>query len=146
MKAISLWQPWASAIAAGLKQVETRGWSTSYRGPLAIHAAKHRTLDEEIFWGLNIENTGLMDSFKSIGVSSFDELPFGAIVCTCVLEHCAHSESFGSTWALSETEELFGNYSCGRFGWILRDVVPITPVQFKGRQGFFEWDAPAQKP
>jgi len=40
MKALSLWQPWASAIALGSKRIETRGWATSYRGPLAIHAAK----------------------------------------------------------------------------------------------------------
>jgi hypothetical protein len=40
MKAISLWQPWASAIALGWKKNETRHWSTDYRGPLLIHAAK----------------------------------------------------------------------------------------------------------
>lgn len=28
MRALSLWQPWASAIAAGAKKIETRGWST----------------------------------------------------------------------------------------------------------------------
>jgi hypothetical protein len=40
MKAISLWQPWATLVAIGAKTIETRGWSTSYRGPIAIHAAK----------------------------------------------------------------------------------------------------------
>ncbi|TRU31740.1 MAG: ASCH domain-containing protein [Microcystis aeruginosa Ma_QC_B_20070730_S2] len=40
MKAISLWQPWASLVANGLKLYETRGWPTKYRGVLAIHAAK----------------------------------------------------------------------------------------------------------
>lgn len=40
MKALTLWQPWASLIALGVKTIETRGWSTNYRGPLAIHAAK----------------------------------------------------------------------------------------------------------
>lgn len=40
MKAISLWQPWASLIAAGVKSIETRGWPTNYRGQIAIHAAK----------------------------------------------------------------------------------------------------------
>ncbi len=39
MKALSLHQPWASLIAIGAKRVETRHWTTSYRGPLAIHAA-----------------------------------------------------------------------------------------------------------
>lgn len=40
MKAITLWQPWASLIACGAKTIETRSWGTPYRGPLAIHASK----------------------------------------------------------------------------------------------------------
>src|SRR6476620_4962366 len=40
MKALTLTQPWATLIASGAKRVETRSWGTSYRGPVAIHAAK----------------------------------------------------------------------------------------------------------
>lgn len=43
MKAISLWQPWASLIACGAKPFETRSWCPprSLIGkPIAIHAAK----------------------------------------------------------------------------------------------------------
>ena len=40
MKAISLTQPWATLVAIGAKQIETRSWGTPYRGELAIHAAK----------------------------------------------------------------------------------------------------------
>lgn len=39
MKALTLHQPWASLVAIGVKTIETRSWPTSYRGPLAIHAA-----------------------------------------------------------------------------------------------------------
>ena len=39
MKAITIWQPWASLLACGGKRFETRSWATSYRGPIAIHAA-----------------------------------------------------------------------------------------------------------
>ena len=39
MKALTLWQPWASLVALGHKRIETRCWSTKYRGDLAIHAA-----------------------------------------------------------------------------------------------------------
>lgn len=31
MKAISLWQPWASLMAVGAKRYETRSWGTLYR-------------------------------------------------------------------------------------------------------------------
>ena len=40
MRALTLTQPWASLVAVGAKRIETRNWSTSYRGKLAIHAAK----------------------------------------------------------------------------------------------------------
>ena len=36
MKAISLKQPYANWIAEGKKTIETRTWSTKYRGPLLI--------------------------------------------------------------------------------------------------------------
>lgn len=39
MKALTIWQPWASLLACGGKRFETRSWATSYRGPIAIHAA-----------------------------------------------------------------------------------------------------------
>lgn len=38
MKALTIKQPWAWAIAHGQKNVENRTWATSYRGLLAIHA------------------------------------------------------------------------------------------------------------
>lgn len=40
MKALTLTQPYATLVAIGEKRLETRSWRTSYRGPLAIHAAK----------------------------------------------------------------------------------------------------------
>ena len=40
IKAITIYQPWASLKACGAKKFETRGWATNYRGPIAIHAAK----------------------------------------------------------------------------------------------------------
>ena len=36
MKAISLKQPWANLVACGYKTLETRTWSTGYRGDLLI--------------------------------------------------------------------------------------------------------------
>jgi hypothetical protein len=43
MKCISLWQPFASAVALGIKKIETRSWMTYYSGPIAIHAAQKCT-------------------------------------------------------------------------------------------------------
>jgi hypothetical protein len=40
MRAISLWQPWASLLAHGQKRVETRHWPIKSPGPLVVHAAQ----------------------------------------------------------------------------------------------------------
>lgn len=39
MRVLSVRQPWARCIAAGVKAIENRSWSTSYRGLVAIHAS-----------------------------------------------------------------------------------------------------------
>jgi hypothetical protein len=40
VKTLSVWNPWAAYICAGIKTVENRDWSTDYRGRLLIHASK----------------------------------------------------------------------------------------------------------
>ena len=42
MKALSLYEPWATLIALGEKRYETRSWTTTYRGPLLICASLKR--------------------------------------------------------------------------------------------------------
>lgn len=146
MKAISLWQPWATAIALGSKRVETRHWPTKYRGPLAIHAAKRFNRREM----LDVQRTdfwccALLDAMD--GVQFFaDVLPFGAIVATCELDDCRPSESFTESeidrvhradlggW----TERQMGNFSPGRYGWVLDKIQPLAePIPYRGLQGLF---------
>ncbi|HVT78326.1 MAG TPA: ASCH domain-containing protein [Acidimicrobiales bacterium] len=50
MKALTLHEPWATDVAEGRKRIETRGWSTRYRGPLAIHAARTLRSVEYLGW------------------------------------------------------------------------------------------------
>ncbi len=40
VKALTIKQPWAWAIATGHKLIENRTWPTGYRGPLAIHSGQ----------------------------------------------------------------------------------------------------------
>ena len=43
------------------------------------------------------------------------------------------------------TPDLFGDFSPGRFGWVLTDIVKIEePIPWKGRQGFFEVEIPVK--
>ena len=42
MKALSIRQPWADLILAGVKTSEYRSWQVDYRGALLIHASKRK--------------------------------------------------------------------------------------------------------
>lgn len=148
MKAISLWQPWASAIALGLKRVETRSWPTKHRGPIAIHAAKskvgvQRAADEavliEVAQALGIAKPSLWTARRRLE----SLLPFGAIVAVAELVECdqstpdlvAHARSF----RLGELELLMGDWTAGRWLWRLDNIRAVDPpVPTIGRQGLFE--------
>lgn len=121
MKAISLWQPYASAIPYGLKRVETRHWSTNYRGELAIHASKKDTTE--------------LRAVAYLGGMQARELPFGYVVAIVTLVDVLPSELLRGL--VSDAETHFGDYGPNRFGWILHNVRPIKPFPFKGGQGFF---------
>lgn len=128
MRCISLWQPWASAVALGLKRIETRHWSTNYTGRFAIHAAKRWTADER--------DTAAM--FAELYDLRLATPPLGAIVATARLVRCDRSEAILRR-GITEMEEAFGNYGPGRYGWILDDIAMLSdPVPFRGSQGFFE--------
>ena len=140
MKTISLWQPWASAIAAGVKRCETRSWHTPYTGPLAIHAAKRWTQDEGLFFDLRLSETPVArDLFAAAGIHRSTDLPFGVIVATCEIYGCRKTEDVLAAGVLSEMERAWGDYRPGRWVWMLRDVRPLVePLPWIGRQGFFE--------
>lgn len=132
MKAISIWQPWASLIALGHKRIETRGWSTGHRGPLLIHAAKK--------WDDTIEQMchGLRIELGLCGITDPASLPRGVAVCVVDLLSCRAVEDLppGSTNA---RERALGDYSPGRFAWQLGNVrrFRVTP-QVIGKQGLFD--------
>ena len=128
MRCISLWQPWASAVALGLKRIETRHWSTNYTGKLAIHAAKRWTGDER--------DTAAM--FAGLYDLRLAAPPLGAIVATARLVRCDRSEDILRR-GIGKMEEALGNYGPGRFGWILDDITMLAePVPFRGMQGLFD--------
>lgn len=127
MKAISLWQPWASAIAVGMKRYETRSWGTNYRGPLAIHAAKRPMGEGE---------RDLLEEYPfPFGHS---DVPLGAIVATCTLADVIRCSA---TTRMDDREDAWGDFSEGRFAWVLLDVVPTRPaISAGGAQGLWDWE------
>lgn len=132
MKAISLWQPWATLVALGVKQFETRGWATNYRGPLAIHAAKRKADKYEL-------NEAILESLIDAGFTRLSELPYGCIVCTVDLVDCCTTESAHLSSFWRPAERHFGDYTPGRFAWRLANVQPVDNIPARGSQGFWNW-------
>ena len=133
MKAITLWQPWATLVACGVKSIETRSWATPHRGPLLIHAAKR--------WddGLALALAGVNHVFRGEGLPTLPrELPLGCVVAIARLVDCVRCEA-DSDFAPLEHE--FGDLAPGRYAWRLTDVVRVDPpVSWRGMQGL--WDVP----
>lgn len=138
MKAISLWQPWASLIAKGAKRYETRSWPAPQYligQTLAICAAKTTKGIDAMLQshelGLVCVNHGLLHD---------EEIPFGVIVAVCQVIRAVRSEILLPQ--MHCTEDMWcGDWSPGRWGWELGDVRAIRPVPVKGKQGIFNLSA-----
>lgn len=132
MKALPLWQPWATLVAIGAKRVETRHWKAPaflVGQRIAIHATKTR----REMW------ICLEEPFaRRLGDA---DMWFGAVIATAVLDRCTlmTAESVAALQEADPDEFAFGLYEPGRFAWVLRDVESVDPpVPFRGSQGVFE--------
>lgn len=138
LKAITIYQPWATLLALELKRYETRSWKTSYRGPIAIHAGRKpfsqiqapdpvaQELKRHFPWGM-------------------DKLPLGFVIATAELVGChLIDEAFLQT--LTETERLLGDYTPGRYAWEFAGMKEIEHIPARGYQGLWNWAAPNSSP
>ena len=159
MKAITLWQPWATLKAIEAKRFETRSWKTDYRGPIAIHAAK-RPLDDDTYalcWDepftSELVKAGAMGLLEDGPVLLPGGLPYGAIVAVGFLAmvyfiHKGRMLSLypdgtviaGAEFHLpGEPERSFGDFSQGRYAWEIVDTKALEkPIPCRGYQQL--WD------
>lgn len=153
MKAISLWQPWASAIAVGAKRYETRGWpavagGTLYSGWLAIHASK-RTKEPKEQGGSQLSQKfgdilhvapGSAERFNDAGFHFWENLPLGSVVAVGWLKQCHNTQGLQVT----VEEGCWGLYTPGRFAWEFSEVWRLnTPLPVRGEQKLFNVAMPA---
>ncbi|HWP50615.1 MAG TPA: 2-oxoglutarate dehydrogenase E1 [Clostridia bacterium] len=161
MKAITIWQPWASLWACQAKLFETRSWATSYRGPIAIHASALNPFsaikpvpDDTV--------AEMRKALKEIGIltpsTDFRVLPLGCVVATADLVGCWKIDSIqelsSAPWEtgywddrmnwhdVSDQEIMFGDWTPGRYAWEITNVKMLDiPVPAKGKQGLWNWEA-----
>ena len=132
MKAISLHQPWASLIAEGIKIIETRDWAPPHAlvgQRIAIHATKRKPDSDMVLW-------------RPLANWS---VPRGAIVATAVLRKAVKVDRVRDGDAYfyegSVPMDSYGDFSPGRWLWMLEDIERIDPpVPAVGHQGFWNWD------
>ena len=121
MKTISLLQPWASLVIIGAKKIETRSWSTDYRGRLLIHASKSKK-------GSSFSKRPPFRDY----IKDFDNLPFGMIIGEVNLDRILRIEDFGMSKAdmdsLTLEERAFGDYTPDRYGWVF-----TNPVEYENK-------------
>lgn len=132
MRAITLYQPWASLIADGRKTFETRSWKPPVTAQyVAIHAGRPDTVDVEYSIECGYRPSSLVT---------------GAIIAVARLVGYVQTERVvaiieGSMPAAQAAEELrHGDYRPGRYAWELDDVRRVPAIPIRGAQGL--WDVP----
>lgn len=175
MKIITLWQPWATLIALGIKKFETRSWSTRYRGKLAIHAAK-RKVNKNALEKIAFDLSGQLDY---LDIQSND-YPQGVIIAVCEVISCSfmvdretlyqlynkvkinerdansypltylvqHAQKKDCIWIdeVSIVEKSVGDWRPGRYAWQLDRVQQLDKmISYKGGQGLRELDEETSK-
>ena len=136
---LSLTQPWASLMALGAKSVETRSWSTPYRGLVAIQAAKNFPKDCQELCDVEVFHKYCPNP-KS--------LPLGKIIAVGRLVAVTKTEHYIKYLEkLNAQEEIyFGDYSPGRYAWEFRDIKALdTPIECKGALNLWELSEELQR-
>lgn len=132
MKALTVYQPWASLIVHGKKRIENRVWKP-FRNligkRIAIHAGK--TWDEAFPSADYLDELeGIHADYRVAGIEAF---PFGAILGTALVVGWADS--------VAKVPMDQHRWFCGPIGWILGDVKALpAPIRCRGSQGL--WDVP----
>ncbi len=121
--ALTVRQPWAGLIAAGIKPVENRTWRRDYRGPLWLHAASSRDVTPR-----------LLAAFIEHGEDMITPARFhasGALIAKCELIGIHRDVGCCRPWGMPD-----------QWHWEIRPVrVLAAPVPARGALGL--WRVPA---
>lgn len=136
IKALTLYQPYASLIIAGQKRFETRTWGSNYTGLLVIHAGKTLEVDSG--------NRTFMYHLLASGIGDPRKLPLSAALGVVWKGQCFRGRSVIPH--IDERENVFGGFEGDdRVAWELENPVAFEqPIPMKGSRGL--WDYPHSLP
>lgn len=132
MRAVSLWQPWASLWLTPSKIHETRTWPYPKVGPLAVHAAK--ALQDE----LAPETEAIVQ--KHFGADWRKTLPRGALIGGVEIIGCKRTEEVYPQGQSAMPDDYWcGDFAPGRFAWERRRAFTLPKSrEWRGRQNIFQ--------
>ena len=141
MKAITVWQPWAGALTAGIKENETRSWATKYRGPIAIHSAMKAIQHTWSDLYMNDEAREVICRRLDLPeiINGPEAFPMGYILATGELVDCIRiTPEYVAT--LSPDELALGDYTPGRYAWKLAKCTkPPDRLRTTGKRPAAAW-------
>lgn len=127
MKVITIKQPFASLIAAGLKEYEFRTWRTKYRGEILIHAGK----------GVN------KDAMKKFEHYNLD-YPSGCIIAKANLSDCVKIDDEAREMLKEKNSLVYSsvikNTDWDGYGFKLENVEKIEPISVNGKLSLWDYD------
>ena len=126
MKAITIKQPYASLIAAGIKKYEFRTWKTKYRGELLIHAGKG--VDKKA-----------MEKFKKYNL----DYPSGCIIAKVNLVDCVLIDDEMKKKLLKMNDLVYENIVKDKntnYGFQLENVEKIDKIYADGKLSLWEYN------
>jgi hypothetical protein len=137
MKAISLWQPWATLVALKLKTIETRDhdrFKSLIGKRIAIHGAQRVDKEQTIKAIMELART-VLDIQNMLAIVVLNR---GRIVCTAMVDKAYWIHDPNPT----SRDEYAHRAMCevtDKYCLFLKDVRLLKqPVAFRGRQGIFE--------
>lgn len=150
MKALTVWQPWATLIADGVKPFEFRGHKrcVSIIGQrIAIHAAARKVDWREVNRLIDILESG---HWRMTGLQPYaatvlkwmrdnpDAITYSHVVCTAVLGVPTKNPLIDGVPLRNDSTRS----DQANWGWPLHDVEKlIPPIPARGAQGFWNWSA-----
>lgn len=155
MKALTIWQPWASLIMIGAKPFEFRSWMAPRSivgNEIVIHAGSRWMQQDEVedliahladparAWTTGLVPEIALPFLKALDCD--DCIPHGCGLGTAVVgisrEGAAIAEELGGQY-INDSDRFMHS----QFGWPLTDIKAWDePIRMSGKQGLWNWQTP----